>query len=271
MPDKRQLAVQCDRCTQATGTPPYVDLSTCPSFVPTKSSHPSHCPRCSKLKLFRSYDYADVLVQEYFGLTRQSALQALSLFNSLRATTPTRSIHSYTTLYTTGSVSQGSKIMAGTTVVVNELAGTPKEVAQAKQATDIFDYLDQRGVRRLLQRGYIAPIDCTCKACGGQFTLLRGIVDTKQQPPIYCVWCGTRYLNDGSSALITDPEQTEDTAWTVLSMNYGLPVQAIKIFYNQYASQQAHSSFADYMQTDTVQKLLPLLQLSESTVSEPSA
>lgn len=255
-----QRTVQCQSCTDKHGTPPYVDLSAEPSYF-TPARHPTHCPRCGKVRTFHPYDYADTLCQDYFGLSRASAIQAIQLFNSLRQTDNQRRTYKYTTNYDVGK-----QVKAGTEVNVNELAPTPAVIARAKRARDIFEYLDQSGVKRVLQRGYIAPLDCTCKMCGGQFTLIRGIVDTQATPPLHCVWCGAR------SSLITDPTQTEDTAWIVLSQNYGLPIPALKIFYDQWQAHiSKHPTFSAYMQTEEVQKLLPLLQQAQQAQPSPVA
>lgn len=258
----QQRTVQCQSCTSKHGTPPYVDLPSYATsqFTPTRQA--THCPCCGKPRTFRPYDYADTLCQEYFGLTRHNAMQAISLFNELRATDNPRSIRTYTAMYNIGTPSHpAQQVYAGQEVLVNELATLPISITRVKQARDIYEYLDQRGVKRVLQRGYIAPLDCTCKACGGQFTLVRGIVDTQATPPLYCVWCGAR------SQLITDPTQTEETAWIVLADNYKLPIAALKIFYGQWsATMHKHPTFQSYMQTEEVQQLLPLLQAANKTL-----
>lgn len=190
-------------------------------------------------------------------------MQAIQLFNSLRSTDNQRRTYTYTAQYNLGLSSNPlGQVHAGTEVLVNELATSPQVIAKARRARDIFEYLDQAGVPRVLQRGYIAPLDCTCRSCGGQFTLLRGLVDTQATPPLYCVWCGAK------ANLITDPTQTEDTAWVVLSSNYGLPIPALKIFYGQWqATIHKHPTFSQYMQTQEVQQLLPLLQAANNVLT----
>lgn len=267
-----QLTVQCQSCTSKHGTPPYVDLpshdacSTIATTTFTPARQASHCPRCGKPRTFHPYDYADTLCQEYFGLTRAAAIAALHLFNELRATDNHRRTYTYTAMYNLGTSAHPlSQVHAGTQVLVNEQCqSTPAKLAAIHSARDIYDYLDnlKGGPKRMLQRGYIAPLDCTCKACGGQFTLVRGIVDTQATPPLYCVWCGAR------SQLITDPTQTEETAWIVLADNYKLPIAALKIFYGQWsATMHKHPTFQSYMQSEEVQQLLPLLQAANQTLT----
>lgn len=89
--------------------------------------------------------------------------------------------------------------------------------------------------------------------------MLRGIVDLQATPPIYCVWCG-KGGKGSENQLITDPTQTEDTAWLVLSSTYSLPVPVLKVFYDQWSAHLSkYPTFADYMQTEEVQQLLPML------------
>lgn len=267
MQSTRQLTVQCTSCTAKHGTPPYVDLpcATTPSATFQPASHATHCPRCGHTRPTRPYDYADTLCHEY-SITRQQAIAALQTYNELRQTDNVRHTYTYTAQYTRGLASSPTtQVKAGSSVQVNELAtGGPKAIAMAKASNSIFDYLTARGIRPMLLRSYIAPLDCTCKACGGQFTLLRGLVETVAQPPIYCVWCGTR------NSLIIDPTQTEDTAWLVLAQNYNLPIPALRVLYSQWstpANIAKYPAFASYMQSEEVQQLLPLLQQAAPAAS----
>lgn len=268
-----QYTVSCQTCSDKHGTPPYVDTPSSASFQqgtqePSSKpfypqQHTSHCPRCGKPRASRPYDWADILCTEYFGLTRKNALLILQAYNETKQSGEMdnlRAIYSYTTQYNLGTPAHpSSQVHAGVTVQVNERRQSAgKALLMFKQSHDVLDYLQKAGFKGLLQRTYTAPIDCTCRQCGGQFTYIRGIVDVQQTPALHCIWCA-------STDLIVDPEQTEDTAWTVLSINYKLPVHIIRTIYGQYQAQSTHSSFASYMASPDVQKVLTILSKTAQT------
>lgn len=110
---------------------------------------------CAKPRVYRPYDYADVLVQDYMGLTRHAALALITMLNEFKA--------------------QGRQ-------AVGKLASY----------SDPIDYLQDRGFKRVLLRAVITPLDVQCHDCGGQYTMIRGTITTIQKPPIYCVWCASK-------------------------------------------------------------------------------
>lgn len=255
----QSATVQCQSCSDKHGSPPYIEISVEPAtstFVP--QPHPTNCPRCGKLRSSRPHDWADILCQTYFGLTRKAALAILATYNQScqsGSIDNTRSVYTYMTQYT------AKGCIAGQSVEVNERRQSlPSSLAAFKQSRDILDYLTGQGFAVTLQRGYTAPLDATCRDCGGQFTYIRGIVDVQRgtdgggstATKLHCVWCG-------SSSLITGPENTDETAYTVLSINYSLPIHIIKLFYDSYCKSTRYQSFASYMESPDVQQILTLL------------
>lgn len=231
-PTTRQLAVQCTRCTTAHGTSPYVDLFTnqpCPTPSPSGRLSPTHCPRCGHQRQYRSYDYADVLCTNYFGLTRALAIELIQTFNELTASDklPTRF---------------GSS--------------TAKLI-------DPLDLISSMGLKPLLARQAITPLTITCHTangggCGGQFTLLRcaGPQPTSPLDGLHCVFCGRH----STLSLSISQDSTEDACWLSLSHHYDLTVQAMQFFYNDWTKHGVSSSLslAAYLQQPEVASLVQL-------------
>jgi hypothetical protein len=123
---------------------------------------------------------------------------------------------------------------------------------------DVIDYLTDRGHTKMLMRAYVTPLDVQCLDCGGQFTMLRGLVTTKQLPPVHCVWCASTHIS-------VNQENTEEVAYLILAQRYSLPENVLRYLYAQYAQQARHSSFDSYMNSESVlairNKLAPLAQM----------
>lgn len=159
----QQLACQCTKCTQTYGTPPYVDLPS-QGHPGHPATRPLYCPRCKPSsdptrppKVYRPYDYADVLCTDYIGLTRQVAISLITMLNEFKA--------------------QGAS-----------------RVKQLATVHDPIDYLASRGFQRMSMRDSITPLDVQCLDCAGQYTILRGNITTAQRPPAYCIWCGSSHI-----------------------------------------------------------------------------
>lgn len=255
-----QLTVQCQSCSNKYGTPPYVDIpSSCSntSFKPT--SKPSYCPRCAHARIFRPYDYADVLCTEYFGLTRSNALQVIHLYNDLRASNNLDIRRIVQATFELPAATRSSKLdrqaceEVHTRVITSNVQHTIKTIPDS---LDILAYLKDRGFKPMLQRAYIAPIDLLCRDCGGSYTLLRGTPDLSHTPPLHCVWCA-------STSLIINPQDTEDTCWTVLALKYHLSVDLTQKVYQVYATHPQGAakglSFSAFLSTPDMQAAIQVL------------
>lgn len=156
-PTVTSLAVQCARCTTKLEVPPYIDLlSESAAPRPLSSGKPLYCPRCGKARQIRPLDYADVLCQDYFGLTRKGAIETVTLFNELQAQGRLPSVKVY---------------------------GRPQDPCELLRHV--------WGFPLALARSAITPLTVHCRSCAGSYTLLRGKPDVQQTPPLYCVWCAS--------------------------------------------------------------------------------
>jgi hypothetical protein len=217
-----QLTCQCAKCTAKHGIPPYVDLPA-PALTTTSTplyqpaTRPTYCPNCAKPRTYRTYDYADVLIQDYMGMTRQLAIDIIRQFNEWRESSFRNPVRN--------------------------------------SQLDVIDYLTDRGHSKMLLRAYVTPLDVQCLDCGGQFTMLRGLVTSKQLPPVHCVWCASKNIS-------TSQENTEEVAYLILAEKYQLPQNILEYLYKQYAAQARHSTFESYMNSEPIlairNKLAPL-------------
>ncbi len=119
------------------------------------------------------------------------------------------------------------------------------------QTIDVIDYIHDLGADNMLSvRQYIAPLDISCRDCGGSYTLLRNIPDVNKTSPLYCVWCA-------SPRVIIEQESTEETWWTSLSLAYNnMPVPMLKIFYDRWTTHSNKSTFKEYMESPMIKSLL---------------
>jgi hypothetical protein len=127
---RQQLTCQCAKCTAKHGIPPYVDLPAPTPSAPSPSSaipvyqpatRPTYCPNCAKPRTYRTYDYADVLIQDYMGMTRQLAIDIIRQFNEWRESSFRNPVRN--------------------------------------SQLDVIDYLTDRGHSKMLMRAYVTPLD----------------------------------------------------------------------------------------------------------------
>lgn len=222
----RQLSCSCQRCASRLGVPSFVDTN--PMCQP--QAKPAYCPRCGKPHSYRPYDYADVLCTEYFGLTREVAVEVITTFNEIKASSNSQ-------FYT---ASHGSQ-----------------PVGKSK-LQDPLDLLQAMGFSRMLMRAALTPLTVSCQSCGGSFTMLRSVPDVQRTPPLHCVWCS-------STNLTTSQDDTEVTAWLSLASHYGLTVAAIQFFYSDWLKRGHQTTLAAHLADPQV---APLVQMAKTNASK---
>lgn len=75
-----ERTVECTRCTNKSGTPPFIQYT-----LPI-AAKPAHCPKCGHTRTIRPYDYADIICTDHAGIPRSLAIRAITLYNEFVAT-----------------------------------------------------------------------------------------------------------------------------------------------------------------------------------------
>lgn len=175
---------------------------------------PLYCPTCQHQRVYRPYSYVDILCTDYAGLSVTTAVKIVLQYNEQRA----------------------------------------KGTLSRKSTLDVLDYIRDLGAENMpTLRNFIAPLDISCRECGGSYTLLRNIdsaPNVNKTPPLYCVWCA-------SPSVHVVQQGTEEVWWTSLSLAYNnMPVPMLKIFYDRWTTHSRARTFKEYMNSDMIKSLL---------------
>lgn len=101
----------------------------------------------------------------------------------------------------------------------------------------------------------ITPLNLHCLSCGSTYTLIRTTPTTQKTPPLHCVYCASTNIG----LIQADPEQT---AFISLALHYNLPLQTLKSLYNFWSQRPNYPTFAQFMQSDTMAQIRPILEAS---------